>query len=320
MRVFCFRRPEKDRFLKVFCFMNANKPFGKGISGFVFGLLLATIVIAVIVFFLNKSNRESFKQDEPVQQPSAPEVLKPKEPSLPALPTEPEVDENEDILGGFIEEQLTEQDKSVVEKREANQDADKQQGDAVKQNEGVKTEVPAEKAPVVVKPVEQPKTQAPKAEVKKEAPKEVRQESKPKVEPKKEKPKAEQVKPKADTKPVKPTPEQILNSGSLEKAQKEAKKAEAKKAEVKKETTKTPSEKSAAKVVVQLGSFNNQAAADAQKAKLAMMGVSTRVVQASANGGTVYRVQTGKVTKADADRIRQTAKQNGIDSFAKSAK
>lgn len=41
--------------------MNENKQSGKGLAGFFVGLLLATAVIAGVLFFLNKSNKAAIK-------------------------------------------------------------------------------------------------------------------------------------------------------------------------------------------------------------------------------------------------------------------
>lgn len=66
--------------------MNVNKQHGKGLSGFMLGLLLATLVIAAILFFLNRSSKDSFKQQEPVVITAVPEILTPKEgASMPDL-------------------------------------------------------------------------------------------------------------------------------------------------------------------------------------------------------------------------------------------
>lgn len=128
-------------------------------------------------------------------------------------------------------------------------------------------------------------------------------------------PKAE-AKPKPETKPApaaKPTPEQILDSGSIEKARKEAQKEAVQKAERK------PAPAAGGNLILQMGSFGDQQSADAQRAKLAMMGVSSNVVQATVNGKTVYRVQSGRLSRAEAERTRQTLKQNGVDSLTRNA-
>ena len=59
--------------------MNAKKQYGKGLSGFVLGLLLATLVIAGVLFFLNQSNKKAFKEEVQKELPPPPEVLVPKD-------------------------------------------------------------------------------------------------------------------------------------------------------------------------------------------------------------------------------------------------
>lgn len=247
--------------------MNINKQHGKGLSGFMLGLLLATLVIAAILFFLNRSSKDSFKQQEPVViTPPVPEILTPKEgasmPDLSASSASDVAASGVDVLEGFILEQTASEPQT---------------------------------APV-----------APAAP------------SKPKV----EKPAVKSAPPKAETPPkpaskpapaAKPTPEQILDSGSIEKARKEAQKEAAQKAERK------PAPAGGGNLILQMGSFGDQQSADAQRAKLAMMGVSSSVVQATVNGKTVYRVQSGRLSRAEAERTRQTLKQNGVDSLTRNA-
>ena len=50
---------------------------------------------------------------------------------------------------------------------------------------------------------------------------------------------------------------------------------------------------------VQAGAFRTQADADAQRAKLAMMGWEARVTEREVNGRTVYRVRVGPFNKRD---------------------
>lgn len=245
--------------------MNINKQHGKGLSGFMLGLLLATLVIAAILFFLNRSSKDSFKQQEPVViTPPVPEILTPKEsasmPDLSASSASDSAASEVDVLEGFILEQTASEPQT------------------------------APVAPAAPRP--------PKAE-------------KPAAKP--AQPKAE-IPPKPATKPAaKPTPEQILDSGSIEKARKEAQKEAAQKAERK------PAPAAGGNLILQMGSFGDQQSADAQRAKLAMMGVSSNVVQATVNGKTVYRVQSGRLSRAEAERTRQTLKQNGVDSLTRNA-
>ncbi|SAY50305.1 SPOR domain-containing protein [Neisseria weaveri] len=181
--------------------MNAKKQFGKGLTGFMLGLFIATVVIAGILFFLNQSNKKAFKNDiPPAKELPVPEILTPKtvEPQafdpLPddeLLPSE----EGLDIVGG--EAQTSEKSEDLVPP-------------AV-----VQTDKPAEQAKQEVKP--QPKKPAVKQEEKKA--------DKPVKQPEKQ---------------VKPTPEQILESGSIEKAREQAA-AEAKKAEAAKKSAQSAS-------------------------------------------------------------------------------
>lgn len=204
---------------------------GKGLSGFIIGLLLATIVIAAVLFFLNK-NKTTFRQPETQTQPPTPEVLTPGG-SPPLTTSAPQIlplPGASDALGEFIASQ-----------------------------EQTTTEAPIGK-PATPKPTARPPTE----------------------------------------KPAKVRPEQILNSGSLEKAQQQANK-----------------EKPVTKGVVRLqaGSFKDNDAADAQRAKLAMLGVDAQVVKGTANGQTVYRVQTGALSHQQAEKTTQLLRQNQIDSL-----
>ena len=86
-----------------------------------------------------------------------------------------------------------------------------------------------------------------------------------------------------------------------------------------KKAERKPAPAAGGNLILQMGSFGDQQSADAQRAKLAMMGVSSNVVQATVNGKTVYRVQSGRLSRAEAERTRQTLKQNGVDSLTRNA-
>jgi cell division protein FtsN len=66
---------------------------------------------------------------------------------------------------------------------------------------------------------------------------------------------------------------------------------------------------------IQVGSFQNPAEADNQKAKLAILGVESSVEATPlADKGTWYRVRIGPYTKLDEiNRVRQTLAQNGFN-------
>lgn len=277
--------------------MNIQKPYGKGLSGFILGLLLATAVIAGIVFFINKSNEKAFKKETPKELPK-PEILTPKssEPAAPPVQTssEPVAQVSEPV--GTVASQ--EQEASAPEEREASTVTTEQ------------PEAPAkeEPKPQTVAPVKPKAEQKPAPEAKKQ----------PQKKPEAKQP--EKVKKEEPKKAAKPSPEQILESGSIEKAREKARAESAKKEASKKAEARQSGSSEGGRIVLQMGSFNNRESAESHRAKLAMMGVSGNVIEAEANGKRVYRVQSGKMNKEAANRTQQTLKQNGVDSFARTVK
>lgn len=230
---------------------NTRTQAGKGLSGFIIGLLLATAVIAGILFFLNK-NKTPFKQPEIQTQTPPPEILTPGGQQAGTPPATPASDT--DVLGSFIASQ---------------------------------TDAASEPATAST-PATPPASHKPPQTL----------------------PQAKPPQPKPE-KPAKVSPEQILNSGSVEKAR----------AAAKQEAAKKPTDNTADKaaVLLQLGSFKDNSAADVQRAKLAMLGVDARVVKGSANGQTVYRVQTGALSQQQAEKMAAHLRQNQIDSLMRTA-
>ena len=144
---------------------------------------------------------------------------------------------------------------------------------------------------------------------------------------------------------AKPTAEQILNSGSIEKARevarqeaqaKRAKQRAAEAAQANKadrapaQARESKSDQPAAaqnktgnksagnktdRTTVQAGAYNSRQAAEAQRAKLALMGVNTQIVEVQSNGKTLYRVQTRGMDSKRANQVRETLQQNGINSI-----
>lgn len=248
--------------------MSKRKPAGKGISGFITGILLATVVIAAVLFLLNKSRESDFKdRQKPVEEAVQTEILQPKQEVLPPVQQASET---------FIE---------IVSEG----DVSNGQGSP----SGTSANKPAEEDRPSEKPADNPQPVQPEA---------------------------------------KPAPEQILESGNIEKARKAAETERRRKAEAAAESRRVqailngkPSEQAAAsaknnkgKTIVQAGSYASQSDAEAQRAKLAMLGVNTRISQARVNGKTVYRVQTGALDNDAAAKTRRTLQQNGVDSFARS--
>ena len=144
---------------------------------------------------------------------------------------------------------------------------------------------------------------------------------------------------------AKPTAEQILNSGSIEKARevarqeaqaKRAKQRAAEEAQANKadrapaQARESKSDQPAAaqnktgnksagnktdRTTVQAGAYNTRQAAEAQRAKLALMGVNTQIVEVESNGKTLYRVQTRSMDSKHANQVRETLQQNGVNSI-----
>ncbi|MBT9513974.1 MAG: SPOR domain-containing protein [Acidovorax sp.] len=66
---------------------------------------------------------------------------------------------------------------------------------------------------------------------------------------------------------------------------------------------------------VQAGAFRTQADADAQRAKLAMMGWEARVSEREQNGRAVFRVRVGPFTKRDdAEQLKEKLDGAGVES------
>lgn len=65
---------------------------------------------------------------------------------------------------------------------------------------------------------------------------------------------------------------------------------------------------------VQTGAFRSQEDAEAQRAKLSLMGVEARVTEREQSGRTVYRVRVGPFErKDDADRSKDKLQAGGVD-------
>jgi cell division protein FtsN len=66
---------------------------------------------------------------------------------------------------------------------------------------------------------------------------------------------------------------------------------------------------------VQAGAFPSQSGADAQRAKLAMLGWEARVSEREQNGRTVYRVRVGPFSKRDdAEQLKEKLESAGVES------
>lgn len=321
--------------------MKKQTQHGKGLSGFFSGLLLATAVIIGILFFLNKENRGGFKEVKPAKEVSETEVLQPKgNRTKPKQEEEPEtVPDQGDVAGG--------ESKPETDKETPSQTATKQAEPETVPEVGGETSKPVVAEPKTeTKPQHQAgevagseavaqeassakpetgKTVEPKTETEKKTAG-LTDKQKARIERKLAEKKAAEHKAAAKKdggqKESKPTPEQILNSGSIEKARAEHKAAQAKE-EAKKAVSGDNSAKASSggrKVVLQMGSYVDRKSAETQRAKLAMMGISSSVVESTANGKDVYRVQSAAMAQDDAKNVQQTLQKHGVNSFARSVK
>lgn len=248
--------------------MNVQKQRGQGVAGFVFGLLIATVAIGMLLFFLNRSGKQDFKEPERKEIP-LPEVLTPDQASTPQMEIASAASDVYTVTLPTASEVAPTVDASTVESKPAT---------------------------VVTKP--KSTVSKPTTEVKKES--------------------------------VKPTPEQILDSGNIEKARKEAA-AERKKAETAlsgnadKPTAETKAagkaeNQDSRRYVVQAGAYDNRQSAETQRAKLAMLGVNTVIAEAKVNGKLYYRVQTSRLSREAADGVRRTLDKNGVSNLTRPSK
>ena len=259
-----------------------NKPHGQGLSGFIFGLLLATLIIGVVLYFLNNTP-SGIKQPEAPKTEIQPEILTPRQ------ERQPEQRPSDTTVG-------SDSGRYALPP-----------GDIT------------DKPPVAASVPQQASTPAQRPEEK----------PAPEDKPMQTKPREQQHKPEPE---AKPTPEQILESGNVERAREQARRqrreAEAKAArEAEAKTAEQRAQRNAeahsggnGRYIVQMGSYNNPQAADTQRAKLAMLGVNARVTSSKrSDGQTVYRIQSGRLSRAEAQALSERLRDNGIDTLTRQA-
>ena len=259
-----------------------NKPHGQGLSGFIFGLLLATLIIGVVLYFLNNTP-SGIKQPEAPKTEIQPEILTPRQ------ERQPEQRPSDTTVG-------SDSGRYALPP-----------GDIT------------DKPPVAASVPQQASTPAQRPEEK----------PAPEDKPMQTKPREQQRKPEPE---AKPTPEQILESGNVERAREQARRqrreAEAKAArEAEAKTAEQRAQRNAeahsggnGRYIVQMGSYNNPQAADTQRAKLAMLGVNARVTSSKrSDGQTVYRIQSGRLSRAEAQALSERLRGNGIDTLTRQA-
>lgn len=277
--------------------MNKFSQSGKGLSGFFFGLILATVIIAGILFYLNQSGQNAFKIPVPSKQPAETEILKPKNQPKEDIQPEP-ADQNA----------LSEPDAATeAEQSDAEKAADKADEVEEKAGEPEREEPDGQAVRKKVLTEEREQTVGEKAQ-KKDAETVKKQAVKPSKETEKKAPKEEKKAEKEKVAP-KPTPEQILNSGSIEKARSAAAK------EVQKMKT---SDKAEATHYLQMGAYADRRSAEGQRAKLAILGISSKVVGYQAGHKTLYRVQSGNMSADAVKKMQDELKKHEVASLIRS--
>ena len=334
--------------------MHAKHQQGKGLFSFMAGSIAALIAIAGVLFTLNHNKERDFKtpaasRQQPAAASSQTEVLLPGNvPASAAKPTDntrttPALEDNEPLVASAprarpLKPREETEPALIDEQPNANKDKSKKTETARRPpdmmddpvlGDSTETETPRDTKP------RKPETKPADSKA------DNRQPEKAKLsEAEKRRRQQEDL---ADRN-AKPTAEQILNSGSIEKAREvarqeaQAKRAKQRAAEDAKaktgdnktsenrqpeKTKESQAEKSTnkaadsktGKTTVQAGAYANRQAAEAQRAKLALMGVTTQIVQVESNGKTIYRVQTRSMDSQRANQVRETLQQNGVNSI-----
>ncbi|HGH6491558.1 TPA: cell division protein FtsN [Neisseria meningitidis] len=277
--------------------MNKFSQSGKGLSGFFFGLILATVIIAGILFYLNQSGQNSFKIPASSKQPAETEILKPKNQPKEDIQPEPADQNALSEPDAATEAEQSDAEKAAdkadeVEEKAGEPEREKSDGQAVRKKVLTEEREQTVREKAQKKDAETVKKQAvkPSKETEKKAPKEEKKAEKEKVAPK-------------------PTPEQILNSGSIEKARSAAAK------EVQKMKT---SDKAEATHYLQMGAYADRRSAEGQRAKLAILGISSKVVGYQAGHKTLYRVQSGNMSADAVKKMQDELKKHEVASLIRS--
>ena len=253
-----------------------SKSLGQTLNGILIGLILGAIIIAILLWFLNKQKMPI--EPPKASEPTKTEIMVPNQAELPHTDPTPTASEGTGTLG-------TENTGAASELLEHE-------------------ESESEK-PVIVKPPQNKHEAGSKAQTGEKKP-----QTTPPVD---KKPEGKSTDNKTSSKP---TPEQILEHGSVEKAraanQKEAAKKQAEKAPAKEEAKASTGRS----VKLQAGSFGSKEQAEAQRAKLALLGISAQVETGQVNGKPVHRVRTARLNEDKAAQVRKQLSNNGIDSIA----
>ena len=293
---------------------------GKGLLSFMIGSIVSLITVAGVLFVINNNKQHDFKQPAGQRSDKAarPEVLKPEalkpeqargesafRPETPAQPEsrQPEKGFDEAILDDRPKKTRTAaEDEEIRDKRRQPEKAERDELSEEQAEREREQERERRREREKEKAEREAAAKADRAE----------QERKAKAD------KAEKAEQRFDPSTVKPSADQILESGSIEKARETAKResqAKTAKAEAKsdaKAKTEAGQPEKSARSRLRLGSYSSRQAADDQRARAAFLGVRTGVVEAEVKGRRVYRVETGALDSKEAERTRKLLQGNGI--------
>ena len=320
--------------------MYLKKQQGKGLFNFMAGSIVALGAIAAVLFTLDKNSARDFKQPQLAEhnKPAAPEVLSPHagassgptptiEPAVsdekqPALRQAPSSGHNETVKTDTLTVQAASESiaKPVPPVKPRTETVQNKPKPAAQDGEGVNKTTNTDVAADDVQPTAEQILNSGNLEKAREvAQRRARQAAAARE-------KAAQAansanKHAAEEKPVstaKPAPaEKTTAAEKPATAPKTAPASNKNTAAAESKPAAAENASASGKASVQAGAYNNRQAADEQRAKLAAMGVQTKVVTVQSNGKTVYRVQTNQMNSTQANQIKQRLQSKGVDSITR---
>lgn len=325
--------------------MYLKKQQGKGLFNFMAGSIVALGAIAAVLFTLDKNSARDFKQPQLAEhnKPVAPEVLSPHagassgpaptiEPAVsdekqPALRQAPSAGHNETVKTDTLAVQAASESiaKPVPPVKTRAETVQNKPKPAAQDGEGANKTTNTDVAADDVQPTAEQILNSGNLEKAREvAQREARERRARQAAVAREK--AAQAANSANKHAAEEKPVSTVKPAPAQKTAATEKPATAPKtAPVSNKNTAAAESKPAAaenasasgKASVQAGAYNNRQAADEQRAKLAAMGVQTKVVTVQSNGKTVYRVQTNQMNSTQANQIKQRLQSKGVDSITR---
>ena len=274
---------------KMYQRQSKSKSLGQTLTGILIGLILGAIIIAVLLWFLNQQRL-------------------PTEPQRPAQNTDVEIIiPNQAVLpdSGSFTDKMASAVEEVEQKVNDWVEPIDTASAAVEQKDGsllLPPKLPANQTSNEPKSsLNETKKPTVKADTKKDSDVVNHDQSKRSDAQESKKP------------ATKPTAAEILEHGSVEKAR-QASKVEPKATATDQASADKP-KNTGKRAKVQAGSYSQAEQAEAQRAKLALLGIKAHVETGQVNGKTVHRVRTASVNAQEAAQIRQKLQQQGIDAI-----